>query len=98
MQALVEQQVGVGGQRFPLGEGARLLPERGGFLRAVQVVPVHSGAGFRIRAEQVLQVAEQVVLRAEVAEVHVAGAFRLGHLDFHLGAVMAVEAVAFDHD
>ncbi|MNF03936.1 hypothetical protein D3C80_2033490 [compost metagenome] len=63
----------------------------------MQVVPVHARAGFGIGAEQVLQLAEQVVLLAEVAEVHIAGALGLGHLDLHLGAVIAVEAVAFDH-
>ncbi|MNL42462.1 hypothetical protein D3C87_1649170 [compost metagenome] len=63
----------------------------------MQVVPVHARAGFGIGAEQVLQLAEQVVLLAEVAEVHIAGALGLGHLDLHLGAVVAVEAVAFDN-
>ena len=62
----------------------------GGLVDVVEVVTLFAGAGFTVGPEQFLELVETVGLRAEVAEM------LFGHLDLHLGAVVAMEAVAFD--
>ncbi|MDT4860644.1 hypothetical protein FQZ97_952150 [compost metagenome] len=96
MQALVEQHVGVVGQGFPGSEGAGLLLVGRGLFGVVQVLAALALAGFAVGAEQVFDVAKQVGLGTEMAEVVVARLLRLGRLDLHFLAVVAVEAVAFD--
>src|SRR5690606_20929780 len=46
--------------------------------------------------EQRLELLEQVRFRSEVTELVIAARQRFSHLLFHAGAVVAVEAVAFD--
>src|SRR5690606_11472980 len=52
--------------------------------------------GFSVGLEQALEFFEQIRLRSEVAEVHVAARERLGHLLLHRHAVVAMKAVALD--
>ena len=82
VQAFVEQQVGAVGHVFPGREGARLLAVGRGLLGVVQVLAALAGAGFGVVAKQRLQLVEQVVLGAEVAEVLVARLLGLGALRF----------------
>src|SRR3977135_1361764 len=55
-----------------------------------------AGAGLAVVAEDVLQLLEQVGLRAEVAEVLVALLALLLHLRAHLDAVVAMKRIALD--
>src|SRR5262249_43441616 len=96
VQALVEQQVGVRRQVLPLGEGARWLSERRRLALIVQVLARAPTSGLAVVAEQALQLAEQIGLGAEVAEVLVAALQCTLHLLLHLGAVVAMKAVTFD--
>ena len=96
VQALVEQQVGAGREAFPLGEFARRDAVAGGFVVVVNVVARASGAVLAVFAEHRLELLEQVRIRAEVAEMLVAGLVRRGHRDFHITTVVAVKRVAFD--
>jgi hypothetical protein len=96
VQALVEQQVRSLADIHPGREGPRRGPVPGGFLLVVHVDPRLAAAGLAVAAEQLLELAEQVRVGPEVAEVLVARPPRLGHLLAHLGAVVAVEGVALD--
>jgi len=62
----------------------------------VQVLARPTLTGFAVGPEQRLELAEQVVVGAEMAEVLVALLLRLGQAPLHLLAVVAVEAVALD--
>ena len=96
VQALVEEEVGVGRQRLPLGEGAGRLAIGCGLVLAVQVLARVSRAGFAVTPEQGFEFREQVRFRTEMTEAVVAAGPFLGHALLHLGAVVAMEAVAFD--
>ena len=96
VQALVEEEVGVGRQRLPLGEGAGRLAIGRGLVLAVQVLARVSRAGFAVTPEQGFEFREQVRFRTEMTEAVVAAGPFLGHALLHLGAVVAMEAVAFD--
>lgn len=61
-------------------------------------MPRRRGAGLAIVAERPLQLFEKVGLGAEMAEMLVAALGLLRHLRAHLGAVVAMERVAFDVD
>ena len=67
-----------------------------GLLGVMDVGPRAALAGQRIAAEELLELAEQVGLGPEVAEVAVARGLGLLHLLAHLGAVVAVEGIALD--
>ena len=92
VQSFVEHQIGVLGYILPGREGAGLLVVGRRLLFVVQVLADPAAAGVAVVAEQRLEVPEQVVLGAEVAEVLVARAVRLGQLQLHLIAVVAMEA------
>jgi hypothetical protein len=96
VQPLVEEEVGVGRQVLPGREGARRLLVGRRLAIVVQVLAMAPAPRLRIAAEELLQLREEVGFGPEVAEVAVAGGERLGHLRLHLGAVVAVEAVALD--
>ena len=96
VQPFVKQQVGVGRQVLPVGEGARRLAVGPRLLLAVQVTAGAAAAGLGVAAEQRLELHEEVVLRAEMAEVRIAASRLLGHLLAHRRSVVAVEGVAFD--
>jgi hypothetical protein len=95
MQTLVEQQVGLA-QFFPWREGARLLPKGHRLLLIVQVFAPATAPGVAVALKERLELTEQVGLGAEMAEAMVATLERFGHLAFHLGSIVAVEAVALD--
>jgi len=63
----------------------------------VEVVSVPAAAGLAVGAEQGLELLEEVRLRAEVAEVVVAGRGLLRGCLLHRGAVVAVVRVTLDH-
>jgi hypothetical protein len=62
----------------------------------VQVLTHAAAAILAVLPEQLLELLEQVRLRAKVAERLVTVRGFLGHLGLHLGAVVSVEAVALD--
>src|SRR5205823_1875970 len=55
-----------------------------------------AGAGFTVGLEGLFQLLEEVGFGAEMAEVIVAPLGRIGHRDFHAGAVVAMKGVALD--
>lgn len=73
------------------------MPVGGGFFGVVQVFACLALAGFGVGGKQVLQLANQVVVDPEMAEVLVALRFGLGLFDFHFLAVVAVKAVTFNN-
>ena len=96
VQAFVEQQLGIGGQRCPGRKGAHLLAGGDGLTLGVQIAAYLAGAGFTVLAEQRLQLVQMIGGRTEVAEVLAAD---LGAFDGrrHLLAVIGMETVALDH-
>ena len=96
VQPLVEQQVGVGGQVFPRGEGARVLVKGGGLVGVVQVFAPPAATALAVAAEEVFQLAEEVGLGAEVRQAVLSAGLVFGHFFAHLQAVVGVEAIALD--
>ena len=96
MQALVEEQVAVLVNRFPLGERAHWAAEARGLGVVVNVVAGAPRARCGVGPEHVLELAQQVGLHAEMAEVVVALGFRDGDCVAHFSAVVAMEGIALD--
>jgi hypothetical protein len=96
MQPFVEQDVGAGRNILPRRERAGLLLVRRRLGLVVQVFADAAGAGIAIAAEQRLQLLEQIGLRAEMAEMLVAGPRLLLHPRAHFEAIVAMEGIALD--
>jgi len=96
MQPLVEEKIGIGRDRFPGRESAGRSAIELLFFLIVNIVPRGPGAGFAVVAKQLFELLEQIGLGTEVAERLGAALRLLHHLATHLGAVVAVERIAFD--
>ena len=96
VQSFVEEQVGVLTDVFPGSEGAWLLLVGRGLDRVVQVFARSAETGPGIGGKEFFEFCKEVVRRAEVAEVLVAGFFCLGLTQAHFLALVAVKTVAFD--
>jgi len=93
VQSFVEQQVGVVGEVLPLGEGARLLLVARRLRLIVQVFADAAITALPIVANNP-SIPRQVGFGTEVAEHVVATLDGAGQPLLHIGAVVAVEAVA----
>src|SRR5579859_5174201 len=96
VQALVEQQVGLGWNVLPLGECPGFLLVAGSFHVIVQIFAQAATAGRAIAAEQLLQLNEQIGIGPEVAEFMIATGDGVRQALFHFRTVVAMKAVAFD--
>ncbi len=96
VQALVEQQVGIGGDVLPFREAARQGSVALGFLIVVDVVAQAAATVGAVLGEDFLQFPEQVGLGSEMAEVVIAAGLRRRHGLLHALAVVGVEGVALE--
>src|SRR6185437_89944 len=96
VQALIEEQVRIPGNLLPRREGAGLLTMARGLHIVVQVLAHLAGSAAGIAVEELLQLREQIRLRAKVAEPLIPAGDRLRELLLHARTVITVEAVAFD--
>jgi hypothetical protein len=92
----VEQDVGVRRYVLPWREGARRLLMGRSFLLVVQIGTQASAAVGAVLPEQRFKLFEQVRVRAEVAEVLIAGSRFARHHRLHFLAVVAMEGISFD--
>ncbi len=96
MQSFVEQHIGIGLQRHPVGEGSRRRAVDLCLVVVMDVMPGLAGAMLGELGEDSTQLIEQIGLGAEMAEVVVALFGGLGDLLDHAGPVVGVEGIAFD--
>ncbi len=96
VQPLIKEEIGFPGQVFPSGERAGRLAVARRLRFIVQIATEFPAAAFPIRAKQVFELGEQIRIRPEVAEMVIAAIQGLSHLQLHLRAVVAMQAVSLD--